>query len=143
MKCKTVIDKEREEEVLIYAHERNALVEKLEKLVLENPIELFGYSERNVVRLDAEKVEFFSVIGSKVFAYVGKNAFEVRQRLYALEEMLGERFVKINQSCLANANRIARFDASFGGSLKVIFKNGMQDYVSRRQVKCVKERIGI
>jgi len=37
---------------------------------------------------------------------------------------------------------IKKFDVSFGGALTVIFKNGYTDYVSRRQMKIVKERIG-
>ena len=64
-------------------------------------------------------------------------------RLWQLEELLGEEFLKINQSCLANVSRIKRFRASFGGSLLVSFACGYEDYVSRRQLKQVKERMGM
>ena len=47
MKCKTVIDKTREEEVIIYAHERNETVEAIEKLVLRSDFELIGYSGKS------------------------------------------------------------------------------------------------
>ena len=60
-----------------------------------------------------------------------------------MEKKLPENFVKINQSCIANIDKINRFDASFSGTLKLIFKNSYTDYVSRRQLKTVKERIGI
>ena len=52
-------------------------------------------------------------------------------------------FVKINQSCIVNVNKIERFDTSVSGTLKVSLKNGYTDYVSRRQLKPIKERIGI
>ena len=38
---------------------------------------------------------------------------------------------------------IDRFNASIGETLLVIFKSGYKDYVSRRQIKNVKERMGI
>ena len=60
-----------------------------------------------------------------------------------LEEMLDDSFVKINQSCIANIKKIDRFKATVGGSLTVIFKNGHIDYVSRRNLKNVKERLGL
>ncbi len=64
-------------------------------------------------------------------------------RLYNIEEMLNKDFIKINQSSIANISKIQKFDASISGTLKVIFKNGYTDYVSRRNIKKVKERIGL
>ena len=54
-----------------------------------------------------------------------------------------EYFVKLNQSCLANIKQIKEFKASIGGSVMVIFQNGYKDYISRRELKNVKERIGL
>ena len=76
----------------------------------------------------------------------GNNANEeylLKERLYSLEEKLPETFVRINQSCLANIKKMDRFDTTISGTLKIQFKNGHMDYVSRRQLKTVKERIGI
>ena len=63
--------------------------------------------------------------------------------MYELYELFSDRFIYINQGCLANIKYIDSFDASFSGSLIVIFKSGHKDYVSRRQVKNIKERLGI
>jgi DNA-binding LytR/AlgR family response regulator len=63
--------------------------------------------------------------------------------MYTVEEQLGGRFVKINQSCTVNVDKIERFDVSIGGALRVTLKNGFRDHVSRRQLKAVKERMGI
>ena len=57
--------------------------------------------------------------------------------------MMSEDFLKINQSCIVSIDRIERFDVTPGGALTVIMKNGYKDYVSRRQMKAVKERLGI
>ena len=78
-----------------------------------------------------------------MYAVCEKNKYLLKKRLYLLEEKLPESFVKINQSCLANIKKTERFDTSISGTLKIRFKNGDTDYVSRRQLKAVKERLGI
>lgn len=142
MKCKIFIDKEHEEEILIYVHEKTKLVEKIEQLVTDDAFELIGYKDREVVRLNTADVYCFIGEDNKIYALTSKEKLQLKCRLYQLEEKLSENFVKINQSCIANINKIDRFDASFSGTLLVKFKNGHTDYVSRRQLKNVKERFG-
>ncbi len=142
MKYKIFIEPEREEEIIIYAHEKNELIEKIEALIAGDREELVGYSEREVVRLCASDVYCFVVEDTKVYALTENEKLLLRERLYQLEERYASVFLKINQSCLVNVKKIARFDSSIGGALMVILKNGYRDYISRRQLKNVKERIG-
>lgn len=143
MKCKTVIDKNHEEEVIIYAHERNETVEAIERLVLRSGFELIGYSGKSAVRLEWSEVHCFTVEDNRVYAVTENEKLQIKLRLYQVEEIADKSFVKINQSCIANIRQIKRFDASISGTLRVIFKNGYTDYVSRRQLKTVKERLGL
>ena len=83
----------------------------------------------------------FTSDDNKVFAHTEKDVLEVDEKLYELEETLARNFIKINKSCIANVEMIASFDATFAASLAVNFKNGYRDYVSRRRVKYVKERV--
>ena len=78
-----------------------------------------------------------------MFALTEKGKYRLKSRLYQLEKNLNDNFVKINQSCIANIKKIEKFKASVGGALMVIFKNGYEDYVSRRNLKNVKERLGL
>ncbi len=143
MKCTTIIDQNREEEVLIYLHEKNKLATEIEELVLGRSLALIGYQDKNILRISVSDVCCFFIEDNKVYALTEKEKIHIKQRLYTLEENLDDTFVKINQSCIANIRKIERFDTSFAGALLVIFKNGHRDYVSRRQVKIVKERLGI
>lgn len=142
MRCKTVIDREREELVLICAHERTPLVEEIERLVCGPARDLIGYLGNQIVKLDASVVDCFAVEDGRVYA-IGQERYRMRERLYELEGAVGREFVRINQSCIVNVARIERFEASFAGALLVVMKCGYRDYVSRRQMKAVKERIGI
>ena len=143
MKFRLIIDKSREEEVIVYAHEKTKLIEEIENLVKENNFELVGFVDREAVKLDLAEVYCFISENNNVFAICEKEKFRLRERLYKIEEKLPENFVKINQSCIADIKKIKRFDTSFTGVLKVVFKNGYTDYVSRRNVKNIKERLGL
>ena len=73
----------------------------------------------------------------EIYNYCGQNSIPCK--FYGVTD----NFIKINKSCIANLKKIKRFDASFGGAMQVTFKNGHTDFVSRRNLKNVKERMGI
>lgn len=144
MKCTTYIDKEKEEEVLIYAHEKTKLIEDIEKLVESSAVEIVATLNGEKIIINPLDVCCFISEGNKIFALVDDKKYQIKYRLYQLEEMkINHHFMKINQSCYANIKQIKKFDLTILGTIKVIFNNGYTDYISRRQLKHVKERMGI
>ena len=143
MKCELHIDKNTDEKVLIYAHEQNKAVEEIKSFVENQDIELVGYKDGEIEKLNPNKVNCFIIENGKIYAITDDDKYHVKLRLYNLEEMLGESFIKINQSCIANIRKIKKFDSSISGTLSVVFKNGYIDYVSRRNIKSIKERLGL
>jgi DNA-binding LytR/AlgR family response regulator len=144
MKHTTIIDPHHEEEVVIYAGKRTREIEELERYLNRMSTELVGYGEDGqILPLRPAEIHCFIVEDGRVCALTDREKLTVRLPLYAIEEMLTEDFVRINQSCLGSIRKIARFDASIGGALMVTFGNGHRDYVSRRQLKNVKERMHI
>lgn len=143
MKLQIVINPNRDEEILICAHEKSPLICEIEELVKNNSVDLIGYTENETVKLNLNEVYCFFTEDNKVYALTENEKYRLKSRLYQLEENLNNNFVKINQSCVANIKKIDRFKATVGGSLTVIFKNGHIDYVSRRNLKKVKERLGL
>lgn len=143
MKVKIVVDPTREEEVIIFTHKRTPLVEEIERLASDKPMELLGVCDDENVVLEYVKVLRFTVENGKTYAYAGDKRYRIKQRLYQIEEQAPDCFIRIHQSCLANLRGIARFEAAYSGTLRVVFKNGDVDYVSRRNVRGVKERLGV
>ena len=143
MKYETVIDKEVDPRVVIYARERTPEVERIEKFVGGESGDIIGYLGENMYPLSAEDIFCVSVSGGEVIAHTAKGELALRERLYAIEESLGDSFVRINKSCIASIRGIERFETTLFGSLSVLFKDGYRDYVSRRQLKSVKEKFGI
>ena len=144
MKYSIIIDKERDEEVIIYAKERGELVERIEALLAERKSDVIvGVSGNDTAMLKVSDIVCFTVADGATYALTEKGKYKTKMRLYQAEEDYGSDFLKINQSCLVRVSAIERFSASIGGSLSVHIKGGYRDYVSRRQMKKVKERMGI
>ena len=141
MKYSFFTDPDRDEEIIIYAHEKSKLIERIEQLVLSEDTPLIGYTDRGTTVLDAADISCFFLEDGKVFALTDGKKYSLRLRLYQLEERFPD-FLKINQSCIVNVDMIESFKTSLGGSLMVTLKGGFRDYVSRRQLKTVKEKIG-
>lgn len=143
MKCEIIIDPACEEKTVIYARENSRQIEAIKNFIEESGTELVGYGERDIKVLNPADIYCVTVLDNKVYAVCEKENLMLKQRLYEVEEKLSETFVKINQSCLANLRKVERFDASVSGTLMLRFQNGYTDYVSRRQLKQIKERLGI
>ena len=60
-----------------------------------------------------------------------------------METVLPNSFCKISQSCIVNLGHIELFELSVDGSLKCRFESGDSEYVSRRFIKKLKERLGV
>ena len=143
MKCTVIIDGEHEEEVIIYAKKMTDDILEISELINKNNSDLIGYNQQEAVVLSHNDIICVFVEDGRVNAMTDEGVYRLKERLYTLESTLGASFVKINQSCIANTQAIQKFESSFGGSLRVVFKNGHTDYISRRQLKAVKKKFGI
>ena len=143
MKISIFIDENREEEITVYAKKESPLLEQIKSLVTDYSSQINGFKEKEIYLLNISDIYCFTVENNKVFAITENDKFLIKERLYNIEKDLSSDFIKINKSSIANVKKIERFDATFTGTLMIKFKNGYSDFVSRRSVKNVKERLGL
>ncbi len=129
-------------EVIVYAEEENELVRSIKSLC-ESENELIGYSDGEIYKFTPRDAVCFLSEGDSLYAMTENGRLKIKSRLCHIEGELPPSFVRISQSCIANIDKMEKFDASFAGTLAVIFTNGYRDYVSRRNLKKVKERLGL
>ena len=137
------IETDEKEEIVVYAKKKNELILSIEEMCELDETSIIGYYDGFVKKLNPIQIECFFTESDKVYALFEGEKYLIKNRLYELSELYKESFIYINQGCLANLSLIDKFDTSFSGSLIVIFKSGYKDYASRRQIKNIKERIGI
>ena len=146
MKITKIYDEEREEEIVLYLQRDSELSRRIEALLACEAASdmLMGYGEGCVVRLAPQDIACVAVEQRYAVARMKDGQqYRLRCRLYEAESILGESFLRINQSCLINLTHVDHFDTTLGGTLIVVLKNGYRDYVSRRQLRAVKERLGL
>lgn len=143
MKYKTIITENEEPIVVIYTPKRTNGIIELESYI-DNLSEIIcGYKDNLIENIPLNEIYCFCINDGKLYVYTKNDKLFVKYKLYEIEELIDESFVKINQSCIVRVSAIASFNASFKGTLVVKLKNGFTDYVSRRQMKKVKERISL
>lgn len=143
MKFQLIIDKTKDEEVVATVHERSALTDRLEALVMEHSgtDRLPVYTEDDMRLLAFSDMECITVLDGKTFVIdTSGKRYRLKLRLYELEKLLPGFFIRINKSTLANENRIERFTASFSGAVDAVFMCGYREYVSRRCFAEIKRR---
>ena len=144
MKFRLIIDKEKDEEVVARVHNRTALVDEIETLILQyaGTDRIPGYTEDDIKMLCVSEIECVTVLDGKTYAIDSKNCrYRLKQRLYELEQQLPSSFIRINKSALANEARLDRFQVTYAGSVDAIFKCGYREYVSRRCFAQIKRRL--
>ncbi len=144
MQFKLIIDKEKDEEVVATVHNRSALIDEIEALVLKHAgtDRIPGYTEDDIKMLAVSEIECITVLDGKTYAVDSENRqYRLKQRLYELEAQLPSSFIRINKSTLANEACLDRFAVTIAGSVDAVFKCGYREYVSRRCFAQIKRRL--
>jgi len=142
MKIKYIIgDKYPEPEVHLCVKEKNReateIYEAIEKLF---ELRIVCYRGQESELLSPTQIIRIYSENKKVYVRTAEACYEVKDRLYVLEEQLHEqKFVRISNSELVNLQQIEKLDMSFAGTIQVRMKNGDVTYVSRRFVRKIKE----
>ena len=143
MKYKLIIDKDAEEEIIAIVHAPTSLTQQIENLVFSfsGADSIMGYRDDEMRKLEFGDIECITVLEGKTYAIDSHNKrYRLKQRLYELEKLLPSSFIRINQSALANENRLAQFRTTFRGAVDAVFKCGYTEYVSRRCFAEIKRR---
>lgn len=142
MKFKLIIDQTKDEEVVVTVHERSALTDELESLVVSYADRIPAYTDDDMKLLSFTDIECITVLDGKTYAVDKTNKrYRLKARLYELEEQLPATFIRINKSTLANRNRLDRFAVTYSGAVDAVFKCGYREYVSRRCFAQIKRRL--
>lgn len=124
-----------------WTDELQALVQQLQR---EKPQRIFGVDGDQTILLQPGDIDYMYVENRKVYAALREQRLEVRMKLIELENILmAHHFMRFSKSVLGNINNIRRFELSFSGNLCVYFTSGNKEYISRKYVKQIKEKLTI
>ena len=89
------------------------------------------------------EIFYFESVDEKVFCYTKNETFEVKYRLYELEEALAKaRFTRIGISMILNVAQVDAFKSSMNGRMEARLKNGESVEISRSYVPTLRRMLG-
>lgn len=120
-----------------------ALVELLESAEVSPRLLPAKRGDKSYV-IAAENMELIRTESGSVMLYDRQaQGFTVDKPLHEILGRLGHDFVRISKSAIVNINRIDHVSPSFNGTMDIIMKNGMTDYISRKFLGEFKKRLGL
>lgn len=146
MKIEVKVDTACEETTVVICTSKvtDEIQQLVRKLSQDAPQVIVGFREDEAIILTQEEILRAFAEGGKVYAETSSGRFQMRQRLYELEERLdAKRFVRISNAEIVNLAWIRGFDLSFAGTICVRMKNDAVTYVSRRYVAKIKQVLGL
>lgn len=134
-----------EDKIEITAKAKNEKIEDILNLCSDNQRKIIGYDNDSFLILPLEDILYFSIVDKKVKAFSLKKSYLVKKRLYEIEDEVKSNldFIKISQSVIINLKQVSRFELEFNGTIVCILKNGDKEYVSRRMLQSLKQRLGV
>ena len=119
------------------------IISMLEKEETDS-LTLIGTKARKTYFLKPEDISLARTEGREIVCYDKlKNRYILDKPLYELERILDIHFVRFSKSTIVNIRQINHVEASLNGTMELVMKNGITDYISRSFRKIFKERLGL
>ena len=137
-----VADKKDEAIILQYTNWTKNL-EDISDCILGREKQITGYGEnKERYQIKVSDILYFEAVGELVFAYTEKQVYEIKMRLYQVEENTrGDKMVRGSKSIVVNLRHIESVRPALNGRLYATMANGEEILISRQYAKEVTERI--
>jgi len=146
MKIRIEIDPALEEtEVVIRCESLDDSIMQLQSELLSRDNEkkkIVFYKDETEFYLPLDEILFFETSESGVFAHTREDEYQVRHKLYELEEMLPRYFIRISKSAILNTKKVYSIVRNITAASKIeFFESHKVVYVSRSYYRNLKERL--
>lgn len=143
MKVRFSINKTLENELItMQANQKNETIQQIIKSIEDTTLHLECLNNQKIL---------FQSIGSFINIYsADKKIFGntndytdliLKYRLYELEAILPNYFVRVSNTEIININYVSKFELTANGIILIFLKNGTQTSSSRRYLKKIKEKL--
>lgn len=130
--------------VEIHCREVTSETERLERYISRFDERLQATSEGNTYNVQIDEILYIESVDKKTFLYTTGHVLQTEKRLYELEELLDEMtFFRASKSVIVNLNKITKLKPEVTRNILATLTNGEVIVISRRNVKALKELIGL
>lgn len=145
MKVKIEIDRDLiEDEVIIRCQSLNDEIQRIERSIhdVKSKPRIRFYQKDIEYYISLDEILFFETEGNLMIAHTRNDVYQVKRRLYELEELLPSYFIRVSKSTILNIHHIYSITKNITASSIVEFnKSHKQVYVSRMYYKILEQRL--
>lgn len=138
------VKRKEEEQVLIRCMKMNDEVMEIVEFIKSREDMLTGQDDSQTYQISLRDIYYFEAVDNKVYAYLKNHVYEVKNKLYELEERYTKRqFFRCSKSILVNLMRIECVKPALNGRFSAKLFNGEQIIISRQYVPELKKLLNI
>lgn len=132
-----------EEQVIIECTEITPEVRDIRAYALSKGTTLTGTAmESKLERFELQEVYYFEALDEKVFAYTKDKVYEIKSRLYEVEEAYAAyHFVRCSKSVVINLMLLGSISPALNGRFYAYMKNGEKLMISRQYAPAIKSAV--
>lgn len=142
----TIIDKkeDEEDEIIVKCSELDESLLELINSFKKGTAKLSFYQGSKIVFVDESDIYYFESVENRVFAYTESEVYEIKLKLYELEEKYSySDYFRANKAVLVNLDKVVSVSSAFRGRFEATLKNDCKIIISRMYVPKFKEKLGI
>lgn len=99
--------------------------------------------EDSAMMCRTDKIYYIESVDKRTYIYTKEGCYETKYRLYELDELLSQNFLRCAKAMIVNIRKIKTVKAELNGRMTAELLNGEQAVIARSYVKDLKERLGI
>ena len=134
-----------EEEIIIRCKSLTPEITELQNIILEGMEKkksFVFYKGEARVYFPLKEILFFETDQDGICAHTVDDSYQIKYRLYELEELLPRYFMRVSKSTILNTKKIFSIDRNLYASSSVVFRNThKQVFVSRHYYKPLIEQM--
>lgn len=136
------VARKQDEQVLIDCVEVTQDIKEIEAYALSKGTMLSGYIGERLHSFSLSNVYYFEAVDERCFAYTMQQVFEVKARLYVLEEAYQSKFfVRCPKSVLINLMQLESISPALNGRFTAHMKNSEKVMITRQYAALVKKAV--
>jgi DNA-binding LytR/AlgR family response regulator len=103
-----------------------------------------GIKDGIITMIDPIHIYYFEGVDNKVFLYCKQDVYEIKLRLYEIEENYRNTdFFRASKSVILNVAKIKSISTAFNGRFEAVLYNDEKVVISRQYVPELKKKLGI
>ena len=138
----TKADSTQPEFVEIHCHRISDEVKEIVSFVKSRQGQLTGTIDDRQFEIAIGDIFYIEVVDNKTFLYTQQKVYEIRLKLYELEEALHKKyFLRISKSTLVNLMKISSIKPALNGRFTAVLYSGEETVISRKYVPALKKAL--